>query len=164
MSEKKTESRQAMAMKAIVQQKFGDACEYGENQINQWPRQYRFTRGTRMLELMDEIAVLLEMAQRKYRIKTSLHEADARLASLFRLLRRSNCAKYKVTRRVSGKPAKDEIGAQITDMKRLVDDHTYGVGLVCCSKRARCLTHGFKRSKPYRIRTTAESATERFLP
>lgn len=69
MSEKKTESRQAMAMKATVQQKFGDACEYGENQINQWPRQYRFTRGTRMLELMDEIAVLLEMAQRKYRIK-----------------------------------------------------------------------------------------------
>ena len=48
MSEKKTESRQAMAMKATVQQKFGDACEYGENQINQWPRQYRFTRGTRM--------------------------------------------------------------------------------------------------------------------
>ena len=130
MSEKKTESRQAMAMKATVQQKFGDACEYGENQINQWPRQYRFTRGTRMLELMDEIAVLLEMAQRKYRIKTSLHEADARLASLFRLLRRSNCAKYKVTRRVSGKPAKDENGAQITDMKRLVDDHTYGVGLL----------------------------------
>lgn len=36
MSEKKTESRQAMAMKATVQQKFGDACEYGENQINQW--------------------------------------------------------------------------------------------------------------------------------
>ena len=52
-------------------------------------------------------------------------------ASLFRLLRRSNCAKYKVTRCVSGKPAKDENGAQITDMKRLVDDHTYGVGLVC---------------------------------
>ena len=130
MSEKKTDSRQAMAMKAPVQQKFGDACEYGENQINQWPRQYRYTRGTRMLELMDEIAVLLEMAQRKYHIKTSLHEADARLAALFRLLRRSNCAKYKVTRCVSGKPAKDENGAQITDMKRLVDDHTYDVGLV----------------------------------
>ena len=75
MSEKKTESRQAMATKATVQQKFGArAGEYGENQYQPvLPAPVPFLRGgTRMLELMDEIAVLLEMAQRKYRIRVQL--------------------------------------------------------------------------------------------
>ncbi len=115
------------AKKATIQQKFEDVGEYAENQISRWPKAYKFSRGTRMIDMMDEIAVLLEMAQRKYRVVTSLHEADARLAALFRLLRRSNRTKYTVTRRVDGKAARDESGSTITEEKRLVDDHTYGV-------------------------------------
>lgn len=70
-----------------------------------------------MIDMMDEIAVLLEMAQRKYRVITSLHEADARLAALFRLLRRSNRTTYTVTRKKGG----------AAEVKRLIDDHSYGV-------------------------------------
>jgi hypothetical protein len=101
--------------------------EYADGQIMRWPKAYKYTRGTRIIDMMDEIAVLLEMAQRKYRVITSLHEADARLAALFRLLRRSNRTKYVVTRRDDGKVARGEDGKPVSDVKRLVDDHTYGV-------------------------------------
>lgn len=105
------------AKRATIQQRFEDLGEYAEAKIAQWPKMYRFTRGARMIDMMDEIAVLLEMAQRKYRVITSLHEADARLAALFRLLRRSNRTTYTVTRKKGG----------AAEVKRLIDDHSYGV-------------------------------------
>lgn len=101
-----------MADTMVIQQKIEDMILYSENQINQFPKLYRYTLGERMLETIYLEAELAEAANRKYFKKTTLQDLDIKNATMQMLVRHGHIAKFK-----------DRNGA----LRTIINDHHYEV-------------------------------------